>query len=239
MSILSEMARSLKGLIFPPRCLVCNEFLEEGEHCFCTLCRATAPLTGFSRQEHNPLREYLAAHLPIEQATALLYFHHASRWRQLIHNFKYHSHWYYAENMGYWLATEFARSNFFEGIDLIVPVPLHWRRKLNRGYNQTEHIAAGISRHTSIPYTFSAVKRRINNPPQMTTSYVGRWENSGEIFEVIDPKQLSGKHILLVDDVCTTGATLISLAKTINKACGDTVKISVATIAASRHMMQI
>lgn len=236
---LSKVILSLKRLLFPAVCPICGKSLIDAEPFLCIDCTISAPFTNMWQSRDNNMEQRFWGQTPIVRAAALLWFVDGSNWRTMIHNFKYHSHWYYAENMGYWLATEFARSGFFDGVDLIVPVPLHWRRKISRGYNQTEHIAAGISRHTSIPYTFNAVKRRVNNPPQVTTSYVGRWENSGEIFEVIDPKQLSGKHILLVDDVCTTGATLISLAKTISKACGDTVKISVATIAASRHMMQI
>ena len=84
--------------------------------------------------------------------------------------------------MGYWFATELLRTNFLEGIDLIVPVPLHWRRRLTRGYNQTEYIALGISRKTGIKYCFDAVKRTINNPPQAGMEFINRWQHIENIF---------------------------------------------------------
>lgn len=230
---------ALKRLLFPAICPVCGKSLIEAESFLCIECTISAPFTNMWRQRGNALEQRFWGQISIERAAAFMWFIDGSQWRELIHSFKYRDHWYYAENIGYWLATEFSRSDFFEGIELIVPVPLHWRRKLSRGYNQTEHIAAGISRHTSIPYSFSAVKRRVNNPPQVHTSYVNRWGNSSDIFEVIKPKELRGRHILLVDDVCTTGSTLISLAKTITKACDGDVKISVATVAASRHIAKI
>ena len=235
----SDAIFSLKRLLFPAVCPICGKSLIEAEPFLCIDCTLSAPFTNMWQSRDNDMEQRFWGQIPIIRAAALLWFVDGSNWRTLIHNFKYHNHWYYAENMGYLLATEFARSNFFEGIDLIVPVPLHWCRKLRRGYNQTEHIAAGISRYTSIPYCFNAVRRRVNNPPQVTTMYAERWDNSGDIFEVTKVKQLRGKHILLVDDVCTTGATLVSLAKTISRACDKDVKISVAAIAASRHMMKI
>ena len=174
--------------------------------------------------------------VPIERAAAFMWYIEGSAWRDIIHEFKYHNHWFLAQNMGYWFATELLRTNFLEGIDLIVPVPLHWRRRLTRGYNQTEYIALGISRKTGIKYCFDAVKRTINNPPQAGMEFINRWQHIENIFTTTHPERLKGKHILLVDDVFTSGATLTTLSQSIIKACDGDVKISVATLAASRHL---
>ena len=174
---------------------------------------------------------------PIKRAAALLWFSENSPWRELIHQFKYHSQWFLAENMGRWLASEMQSSNFFDGIDTIIPVPIYWQRRLARGYNQTEHIAAGISHITSIPYNFKAVKRIIQTPSQAQQGYYERWGDMENIFAVIRPEQLAGRHLLLVDDVFTSGATITSLAQAIIKACNGNVKLSVVTIAASRHLI--
>ena len=235
MSILSEMARSLKGLIFPPRCLVCNEFLEEGEHCFCTLCRATAPLTGFSRQEHNPLREYLAAHLPIEQATALLYFHHASRWRQLIHNFKYHGRAPGAYEMGRWLGQELKQCDHYADLTAVVPLPLHPLRRLWRSYNQSEWLAEGIAKELGIRVdSHSVVRRRYTSPQALKPGYE-RAENVADAFTVRRPEQLTGGHLLLVDDVLTTGSTMISCAETMLEEIPD-CRLSVAVLSVHQRI---
>ena len=189
----------------------------------------------FTRRKQLRLRLLLIA---FSAAAALLWFSSSSTWREVIHDFKYNSHWYYAENIGRWLAKEFAESNFFEGIDTIVPVPLHWSRRLSRGYNQSEHLAAGIGHETGIPCNFTALRRNRNNPPQARRKFFQRWENISTLFTVAHPEQLAGRHILLVDDVFTSGATLITLARAISKACGGNVKISIATVAASRHLIE-
>lgn len=175
--------------------------------------------------------------VPIERAAAFLWFTEGSRYRALIHQFKYHGQWYLAENMGRWFASELKVGDFLEGVELIVPVPLHWRRRIMRGYNQSEHIAHGISRATGIPCCFSAVKRTVHNPPQAGMKYINRWDNINNIFSVPHPERLIGRHILLVDDVFTSGATLLALATQIHRACNGNVKISVATLAASSHLV--
>ena len=175
--------------------------------------------------------------VPVERAAALLWFSENSHWREIIHQFKYHNQWFLAENIGSWLASEILSSNFFDGIDVILPVPIYWRRRLIRGYNQTEHLAAGISRITSIPYNFKALKRIVNTSPQARQSYLERWQDMENIFAVTHPEQLIGRHLLLVDDVFTSGSTLIHLAQTIIKACNGNVKISVISFAASRHLI--
>ena len=236
---LHDIVRPLRQLLFPASCPVCGKMLTASEHFVCIHCHLSAPFTNLWQSRENLMEQRFWGQVPIERAAAFLWFIEGSRWQELIHNFKHHSHWYYAENIGQWLATELSQSDFFDGIDLILPVPLHWKRQLHRGYNQAEHLAAGISRQSGIPLCFNAVRRRKNNPPQAQMRYTDRWDNTDSLFEVTHPEELLGKHILLIDDVFTTGATLISLAQTIRKCCNDNVRISVSTLSASRHLMNM
>ena len=233
---LSKTLAALKRIIIAPTCPVCGKSLQTSESFICSGCALAAPYTKLWYNSQNAMQQRFLSLAPIEHAAALLWFSENSPWRKLIHQFKYHSQWFLAENMGCWLASELMSSNFFDGIDTIIPVPLYWQRRLIRGYNQTEHIAAGISRITSIPYNFKAVKRVINTPSQAQQGFFERWRDMDNIFAVTHPEQLIGRHLLLVDDVFTSGATITSLAQAIIKACNGNVKLSVATIAASSHL---
>lgn len=236
--IFRSILRSLLHLFAPPSCPVCGKILSRAEHFVCIDCHLSAPLTNLWQSRDNVIEQRFWGQVPIVRAAALWWFVEGSAWQQVVHNFKYRSHWYYAENMGRWFGAEAADSGFFEDIDLIVPVPLHPLRRLERGYNQAEHIAYGISTQTSIPYCFNAVHRTRNNPPQAQMRYSERWNNIEGLFAISNPERLTGRHILIVDDVFTSGATIISLAQAINTACNGDVKISVATIAASRRLLE-
>lgn len=234
---LRYLLQSIAQLLFPPSCPICGKSLLEIDSFVCLKCSTTIPFTHLWRVEDNVMKEKFCGLVPIERAAALFWFSSGSGWRDIIHDFKYNNHWYYAENIGRLLAKEFAESNFFDGIDLIIPVPLHWSRRLSRGYNQSEHLAAGISHVTGIPCNFRAISRNRNNPPQARRKFYQRWENISTLFTITHPEKLVGRQIVLIDDVFTSGATLISLAHTIHTACNGNVKISVATLAASRHMI--
>ena len=205
MSILSDTVRGVGRLLFPVRCPVCGGKMPPGSRVVCTRCRYAVPLTGFCYATYNPLWERLSALVPVEQASAFLYFIPGSGWRELIHRFKYDGAWRLARDMGVWYGHCLADSGLYDTVDRIVPVPLHWRKRLRRGYNQAEYLAEGI-RHTE------------------------RWDNVEGIFAVRRPERLAGHHLLLVDDVLTTGATLLSCAETILRAAPD-CRLSVAVLA--------
>jgi ComF family protein len=161
-----------------------------------------------------------------------------SEWQRIVHNFKYHGRWFFAQKMGEWLGEEIRDSGNFDDVDLIIPIPLHYRRRLRRGYNQSEQLALGVGRKMGVKCDFSSVRRRLYNDSQTSKSRSERWENVEEIFEVRNIARLRGRHILLVDDVLTTGATMASCASTILKACDGDVRISIASLAVSRRIMQ-
>lgn len=169
MSILND----IKGLFLPPVCPVCGGELHEGEGAFCMMCRTLAPQTGFWRRADNPLAERLRNEFPVVQASAFLWFVAGSPWQRAIHGFKYYNRWRTARDLGAWYGGNLADSGLYGSVDCIVPVPLHTRRLLARGYNQAAYIAEGIASRMGVPVEDRAVSRLRNNPSQ-TTPFFGR-----------------------------------------------------------------
>lgn len=186
------------------------------------------PRTNFHLLHHSPVEMVFWGQLPIERGTSFVHYE-GMRIREAIHCLKYRN----APEIGMYMAevfaTEIKDSGFFEDIDCIVPVPLTRLRRWKRGYNQCEWIAKGISRQTGIPVLRHVVKRVVDNPTQTRLVRYERWDNVQGIFRMVCPELVAGKHILLVDDVMTTGATLISCGMELAKAGGG-VRISVATL---------
>lgn len=224
-----NILQDITDFLMPRRCLVCGERLSMQENSLCTVCRMHLPLTEYHRLEHSPLEKRFWGLFPVERATAM--FHHdGERTRHIIYNIKYWGN----PKAGTYLAAMYAKelkenSPFFEGIDAIIPIPLHWRRQLKRHYNQSHFIAQGISQETGIPVWKQVVKRAKNNPSQVHKKGLERKENVKGIFRLLQPERIAGKHILLVDDVVTTGATLTSCAQELAKA--PNVRISILTLA--------
>ena len=234
---ISVVLRDIASLFLPRTCLACGRVLLENESCICLACRYNMPLTNFSKHKDNPVKLLFENVLPVESATAMFWFVGGTEWQSIIHNFKYYGRWFFAQKMGEMFGEELLDSGEFEGVDLIIPIPLHYRRRLRRGYNQSEQLAIGIGRKMGIKCDFRSVCRRRFNDSQTSKSRGERWENVEEIFEVRRVDKLRGKHILLIDDVLTTGATMASCASTIVKACDGDVRISIASLSVSRRIM--
>ena len=139
-----------------------------------------------------------------------------------------------ARDLGAWYGGNLADSGLYGSVDCIVPVPLHTRRLLARGYNQAAYIAEGIASRMGVPVEDRAVSRLRNNPSQTTLSSAGRWENVRDLFAVARPGALAGRHVLLVDDVVTTGSTLLSCTEALLRAVPD-CRVSIAALAVSRR----
>lgn len=234
----SALVRDVASLIMPRTCLACGRVLLENEGCICLACRYNIPLTNFAKRKDNPVKLLFENVMPVESAAAMYWFVGGTEWQQIIHKFKYYGRWFFAQKMGEWLGEELYDSGNFDDIDLIIPIPLHYRRRIDRGYNQSEELARGVGRKMGIKCDFRSVRRRFYNESQTSISRSERWDNVEEIFAVRRPERLRGRHILLVDDVLTTGATMISCASTILKACDGDVRISVATLAVSRKIVE-
>lgn len=234
MSTLSNMFHSLLALLCPAQCIGCGKLLEGRAEWICTRCRAEIPLTYFHFDAQNPMALKIRSLCPlIENATAQFFYINKGQWREVIHEIKYRKSWYTAFKIGYWYGFELQESPLYQDIDLLIPVPLHRSRMLRRRYNQSEQIADGIAKALQLKVNRTSLHRRHNNPSQVTRTKAERWENVQGIFAVRNPQALEGKHIMLVDDVFTTGATIISCVETLKKAA-PTCRISVVTISASR-----
>lgn len=234
---ISGVLRDVASLILPRTCLACGRALIENESCVCLACRYNMPMTNFSKRKDNPVKLLFENVLPVESATAMFWFVGGTEWQHIVHSFKYYGRWFFAQKMGEWLGEELQDSGNFEDVEVVIPIPLHYRRRLRRGYNQSEQLALGVGRKMGVKCDFSAVRRRLYNDSQTSKSHSERWENVEAIFEVRNVERLRGKHILLVDDVLTTGATMTSCASTILKACDGDVRISIATLTVSRRVL--
>lgn len=191
-------------------------------------------MTSYQNREFNPMAQRAQSIRPqIIHASALIFYDDGG-WRSMIHRMKYKGEWLSAWLMGRWLGEELARSPLYEGIDLVVGVPLHPRRQLVRGYNQSHYIASGVARSMGAKCSSRGVKRVRYNTSQVRVRRSERWRNVEQLFRVTDPKLFEDRNILIVDDVYTTGATMLSCAEAILDAA-PTAKVSIATIAISRY----
>ena len=216
------------NLLMPATCRMCGKRLGGEERYICTSCVRHLPHTGYHLVEHNPLEKQFWGHFPIERAAAM--FHHdGERTRHLMYHIKYWGHPQLATRLAALYAEELKESHFFEGIDTIIPLPLHWRRQMKRHYNQSHYIAQGIRQATGLPIDKNVVKRVKYNPSQTHLSPRERIQNVEGIFRVTHPERIQGKHLLLIDDVTTTGSTLASCAKELAQVEG--VRISILTLA--------
>ena len=219
----------LLDLISPRLCVVCGQRLTVSEDIICSRCNFHLPRTGFHLNPYeNEMAKMFWHLLPIERATALFYYESHSETANILYEMKYKGHPEIGEVMGRIIAKELLPSGFFDGIDGIVPVPLAKKRQRQRGYNQSLEIARGISETTSLPIYHKVVKRKAFEDSQ---THKGRWErneNVEGVFELKDPNAIQGKHLLIIDDVVTTGATVISCAKELCKA--GNIKVSVLAL---------
>ena len=204
----------------------------------CPSCEITAPLTNLWLEEHNPMSERFWGLLPIQRAAAFLWYVEGSPWRKVIHNFKYGGRWRVAYDMGRWYGACLREGGLFSDVDVVVPVPLHWRRRLSRGYNQSEYLARGIAHELGVECDMKSVRRWRYNSSQVVHNTAERWENVENIFHVRYPERLRDKHVLLVDDVFTTGATIMSLGSEV-RSKAENVRLSVAVLATSRHSLHV
>lgn len=227
--LIKDWLGSFVSLLFPRCCIVCGRPLAKGEECLCTLCNINLPRTGYHLMEDNPVEKLFWGKIPLERATSFFFYRKGSDFRQILHQLKYGGQKNIGAIMGRYMAAELQESGFFEDIDVIVPVPLHKKKQRLRGYNQSEWIARGIATVTGIPIDTESVVRHKNTETQTSKSSLERWENVNGIFELHHAESLAGKHILIVDDVLTTGATTVECASCLTEI--ERVRISVLTLA--------
>jgi ComF family protein len=227
--VLVELAVRLINLVAPRQCAMCGCRLGIGEDVICTACNIGLPRTGYAAKPYdNEMAKLFWGRIPVEKAAALFFYRAHSDASKIIYKLKYLNHPETGELMGRMAAMEFAAKHFFDGIDAIVPIPLSKKRKRERGYNQSLEIARGVSQITRLPIISNAVKRKSFKGSQTQMNRWQRNENVEDEFVLKDSEAVKGRHILIIDDVVTTGATIISCATELAKASG--VKFSVMSL---------
>lgn len=195
-------------LLFPKTCNVCSSHLRHGEDILCTNCIIDLPVLHENSSDTNSLETILWGQVHFQKATSLLLYSKNSAYAQLLHQLKYNNRQDIGLYLGQMLGVELKRSGFCNTIDCIVPIPLHKKRFKERGYNQSEIIAQGISNITGIKVITNAVERTVYTKTQTKKNKEERLKNVENIFKIT--QGFENKHILLVDDIITTGATIIS-----------------------------
>ena len=198
----------LKELLFPRYCKVCGQRLMQSEQHLCLGCLLELPRTHYEREPNNRLMQHFMEWPEVVRATAYFHYYKEGKYSNLIHHLKYYDHPEVGTYLGRLAANELKQSEFFDGIDLIIPVPLSKKKYRKRGYNQCDYIARGISDVTGIPMRTDCIERIIDTDTQTHKDRMQRWMNTEGIFHTVKPEELKGRHLLLVDDVSTTGATL-------------------------------
>lgn len=221
----------LLSLFYPDLCLLCRTPLTGGERHLCLRCLYRLPYTRYEQKPDNPAALLFAGKVPVSGASAFLLYEKESSVQHLIHSLKYKGNKELAYYLGRLAALNWKPGGLYETVDLLVPVPLHPRRQRSRGYNQAERIAAGIASVTGKPVDTVTLKRISRTETQTNKSVYDRWQNVDGIFELVSPERFAGKHILLVDDVLTTGATTGACARTVFQATGVRVSIFALAVA--------
>lgn len=233
-NILHRLLRSIVNTYFPRFCCVCGKRLYSGEEHTCTNCLLNLPRTHINGTKNNIIERLLWDDVIYTQrANSFMYYYQKSPYCNIFFHFKYYNHPHIAVAYGRIMATELLETGFFDGIDCMVPIPLARQRFRKRGYNQSERLAEGIRQITGIPIDTHSVIRCSNNVSQTQLAETDRWNNVEEIFQLADMNALKNKHILIVDDMITTGSTIRSCAHAIFQAEG--VKVSVISLGTSHH----
>ena len=214
-----KIFNDLLHLFFPKLCMLCQTPLVGGEEHICLKCLCDLPRTGHNFLEENPATYLFGGKVPVYHAAAFLHYEKGGHVQQLIHSLKYHDNREIGFRLGRMAGLRYQKAILSDRPDLLLPVPLHPKKRKQRGYNQSEWIARGLN----------SLRRTKETETQTHKQTYDRWLNMQNIFSVVDREVLAGKHILLIDDVITTGSTIGACAEALLTIPG--VRVSVLAIA--------
>ena len=223
------MLKHLINLFFPRICAGCTTILLTNESIICTSCRHNLPLANHHLAHENEAYKKFYGRIPVEHASAFLYFHKKGIVQELIHKLKYKGHEEIGTLLGHWYAQDLKEVFGDQKPDVIIPVPLHHRKQKERGYNQVTTFGLALSEELEINYNSRLLSRTMYTKTQSKKSLLGRAEGIETLFDVSFTHDDHGKHFLLIDDVITTGSTLEACSRALLKI--PNAKISIVCMA--------
>ncbi len=229
--LLKRWFTDLLDLFYPNLCVICNQSLYRGEEQLCIKCLYQIPKTNYHLQIDNAVEKRFWGKTPIYRGTSFFFFQKGSPFQKLLHELKYKGNKEIGKVIAKYAAVDLLDEPEFQIADYIIPVPLHPRRQAKRGYNQSEWIARGLADVLQIPIDTTHLQRVKENTSQTRKSVFDRYKNTEGIFQVTDQTFFEGKHILLVDDVLTTGSTLEACSQALMAT--KNIQISLFTLAIS------
>lgn len=229
MKLRSNYLNDFIALIFPELCQACGNSLVGNEDLICTDCMYDLPLTNFHQQPDNVVARQLWGRVNLSLIYVLLYFTKGGKVQRMMHQFKYRNMPRIGNKLGQIAGNQLCDNDSYQSIDFIIPVPLHPKKLKERGYNQSTQFAEGLSDKLNIPVDSKNLIRVKHTQTQTKKSRFSRYENMKDVFNVQNPELFAGKHVLLVDDIITTGSTIEACGLELLKIPGLT--LSVAAIA--------
>jgi len=216
-------------LFFPKLCVTCSSSLLQSEEIICTHCRHDLPIITYQDFRTNKIANSFAGRIPIEMASSFLFYRRTGKTKELIHSLKYKGNQKVGEFFGNWFGFELKNSNYFNEINAIIPVPLHPKKLKSRGYNQLTTFGIALATQLSTKYTPGVLVRTSVAATQTFKQRFERFNDGESKFNLTNTETFQRQHVLLIDDVITTGATLEACCKELLKT--PNIKISIVTIA--------
>ncbi|MBI3520326.1 MAG: ComF family protein [Bacteroidetes bacterium] len=223
------MLQDFLSLIYPRNCVSCGNSLFKHEEQLCHYCYLHLPKTNFHKQARNPVDALFYGRTPLLFASSFYLFTKKGSVQKVLHAIKYKHNKDLATLIGKWYAEDLQEHPIINKADYIIPVPLHSKKFKIRGYNQSEEFARGLSKGLNISLNTDVLRRREFTQTQTKKSKYERWENVEDVFELTTPETFTGKHVIVVDDVITTGATIEACCQILYQI--ENIKISVLSIA--------
>lgn len=228
-STIALWASDFAALLLPRRCAGCDAGLLRFEHCLCSICFKDLPKTRYHDDPDNSVEQLFKGKVELKAASAFLYFAPTGKVQRMLHLLKYKNDRQVGIFLGRLMAEDLMISERFRTVDSFLPVPLHPRKEFMRGYNQAEVLVNGMQQKWPLPSIGKGLVRVVRTPSQTRRSRLERWLNVKEAFHLPEPEKLRGRHVLIVDDVVTTGATLEGCVLALSKV--PDIRISVYTVA--------
>lgn len=217
------------SLIYPRNCVACGNSLFKHEEQVCNYCYLNLPKSNFHLLQKNPVETLFYGRVPLNFASSFYVFHKKGSIQKILHSIKYKSNKELAILVGEWYAKDLQAHEAMKNIDAIIPVPLHPKKFKQRGYNQSEEFAKGLAKGLNVTLDLTSLKRSEYTSTQTKKSKYERWKNVEEVFEITNKDTLKNQHVIIVDDVITTGATIEACCAKLMEIEG--IKISVLSIA--------